>query len=526
MDKHVLETENSKIPIVTILGHVDHGKTTILDKIRDAHVQEKEVGGITQKISALTIDIKGKKITFVDTPGHQAFDLMRVRGGSIADIVLLIVAADDSVKPQTEESIEIIKKSTAKPIVVINKIDLPNVNLEKVLRDISSKGLEIEGMGGKIPVVKVSGKTGEGLDDLLEMISLLYEMDGPKERAELQEGIVGRASVLESIKEKSRGNVSTVVLIDGVLKKGDWLGYQADGKIVIEKVKGMISEEDAPIEVLRAGYGGKILGLSNLIELGSDIFVLQKNEEKLLKDQFKKVEEVEKEVVVEQELTEDGEVKVDLSFLIAANAPVIEDEGDKKLNVIVKSSSQGSLEAILKSLDELEVEGYTVKIIHSGVGDISVTDVQKAEVTKSIILGFEVGSEKGAIDLAQKKKILVRVYDIIYKLIDEVSGAIDSLAAPVETEEEIGNAKVKAIFTLSDGSQVIGCRLEKGVVKKGCKVYIVRGDDIVAEGRVSSMRHGKDIINEAKNGQEFGVILEKSVDAVEGDALYCYKIIK
>ncbi|MBP6976298.1 GTP-binding protein, partial [Candidatus Dojkabacteria bacterium] len=295
----------NRVPIVAILGHVDHGKTTILDYIRKSHVQSCEAGGITQKISVFTIapnNDSSKKITFIDTPGHEAFDLMRVRGGSIADIVLLIVAANDGVKPQTVESIEIIKKSSAKPIVVINKIDLPDVNISKIKRDITNEGLQVEGMGGNIPVIEVSGKTGKGIPELLDLINLVVEVEGLEDRGVLPQDVAARAFVLESVKDKTRGNISSLVLINGDLCKGSWLGYKKDGRVVIEKVKGIISEEGENICDLSCGCGGKVLGISDLIPLGSEVYTLEKNDPKLLSSLYKAEASMEDLSIVEDDI--------------------------------------------------------------------------------------------------------------------------------------------------------------------------------------------------------------------------------
>ncbi|KKR05618.1 MAG: hypothetical protein UT34_C0002G0125 [candidate division WS6 bacterium GW2011_GWF2_39_15] len=506
-----MESKAQRTPVVAILGHVDHGKTTILDKIRSAHVQEKEVGGITQKISVFTIAVSGKQITFIDTPGHEAFDLMRLRGGSVADIVLLIVAADDGLQPQTLESIEIIKSSSAQPIAVINKIDLPDVDIEKIKRDLSNKGIQVEGMGGKIPVALVSGKTGKGIDELLEMITLVSDVEGLQFREDLKEGILGKAISLETVKDKSKGIVATVILQQGELNPGDWIGFRVGGDIMVEKVKGIISEEGENISKLTAGTGGRILGLSSVVEPGDAIYVIKEKGPKILEEVLKLEEEEQSEGITEQDLT----------MLFAATESTV-----KSLNVIIKSSSEGSLEAIKKSLEKLKEDDAKIDIVESGIGGISVSEVEKAAVTKSIVLGFEVTVDPTALKVARDKKVLVRTYDIIYKLVEEVGDALSMLGTPQETEEEVGNAEVKAIFTLSDGSIVIGCRVKEGIMKRGCKVYVVRGDDIQGDGRIESLRIQKETLNEARKDQECGVILDSKVDVKEGDSLYCYKIIK
>ncbi len=503
-------TSNSvRIPIVTILGHVDHGKTTILDRIRESNVQSCEAGGITQKVSVFTVNLddKDKQITFVDTPGHEAFDLMRTRGGSIADIVLLIVAADDGVKPQTKESIEIIKASSAKPIVVINKCDLPDISLEKVKRDIVNNGLQLEGFGGHIPVMEVSGKTGKGIPELLDMILLVADVEGLREESKLPKGVTAKVFVLESVKDEFRGNVSSVALVNGHMCKGNWFGYMIEDKVYLEKIKGIVTEDGTNMCLLGCGCGGKIIGLSHLLELGTEGYVLENKDEKLLDTLFEK----------EVESVDEEEINMEEFFSVAK-----ENEGGH-LNVIIKSSSEGSLEAILNSLSKMEEEEYTVKVLRSGVGNVSLSDVEFAQVTKAILLGFEVSIEQGVEDFAKKNRILVKTYDVIYKLIEEVQEALTLMALPQESEEEIGNAVVKAIFTLSDGSQIVGCKVEKGILKKDCKVYLVRNDEILAESKIKSLRINKDTVNEVKSGFECGIQLLSPVEVVEGDKVYCYK---
>ncbi|MDD3474544.1 MAG: translation initiation factor IF-2 [Candidatus Dojkabacteria bacterium] len=509
----------SRIPIVTILGHVDHGKTTILDKIRESNVQSCEAGGITQKISVFTIKPDCKKedrITFVDTPGHEAFDLMRLRGGNIADITLLIVAANDGIQPQTRESIEIIKNSTTKPIVVINKIDLPDTNIEKIKRDLANEGIQLEDMGGKVPYVKVSGKTGEGIKELLDMINLVVEVEGLQDKGGLPEKVLAKAIVLESVKEKSRGNVSTIVVTNGCFSKGEFIGYFVNGKPCVEKVKALVSEEGDDVGDFDTGSGGKIIGLSNLLDLGSEIYILEENDKKILNSLLKSEKEEE-----EASLEDTDEI---VSFFTDSDTK--EDEDIKEINIILKSSSEGSLEALRSSLDNLDVDGARINIISDGVGDISIRDIERAEVSKAIILGFEVGYESGVVDLSKKKRVLLRTYDIIYKLIEEMSDALNMLAMPEETEEEIGKATIKAIFTLSNGKKVLGNRVDEGKMKRDCKVYIVRDDEILSESRIKSLKINKNDVIEATKGMDCGIIVDSEVEAKEGDEIYCYKIVK
>lgn len=512
--KSTIKKGKLRTPVVTILGHVDHGKTTILDRIREADVQSSEAGGITQKVSVFTVQIPGKdqEITFVDTPGHEAFDLMRSRGGAIADIVLLIVAANDGVQPQTKESIEIINASNVKPIVVINKVDLPNINIEKVKRDIVSNGLQIEGFGGTIPVIEVSAKTGVGIKELLDLILLVSEVEGLREDIKLPEGISGKAFILESVKDKSKGNVSSVVLIQGNLCQGNWFGYKFNEKLYIEKIKGLITEDGGNLCSLECGCGGKIVGLSNLLDLGTEGYILEKNDKGLLESVLKIKEEEEKK-------------KEEFSFedFFAPNEEENEEGGS--LNVIIKSSSEGSLEAIKNTLEKIVEDDFSVKILDSGVGNITLKDVEFAMLSKAIILGFEVQIEAGVADYAKKNKVLVKTYDIIYRIFEEIKEALVAMSLPQETEEEIGNATVKTIFVLSDGSKVLGSKVDKGMLKKDCKVYVVRNDEIIGESKIKSLRINKDQVNEVKNGFECGIQLVDTIEAKEGDSIYCYKKI-
>ena len=524
--KAVKNIEVSRVPIVAILGHVDHGKTTILDQIRKSNVQSCEAGGITQRISVFTVSPnsdESKKITFIDTPGHEAFDLMRSRGGTVADIVILVVAGNDGVKPQTIESIDIINSASARAIVVINKSDLPDIDVAKIKRDLVKHGLSVEGMGGTIPIVEVSGKTGKGIPELLDLINLVVDVEGLQQRDTLVEGVAAKAFVLESVKEQSKGNVSTLVLTSGDLCKGSWIGYKVGEKLKIEKVKGIISEEGDNVCDLFCGYGGNVIGLSELIPVGSEVYILKENSEKLLSSLYK----VEEEVVEEEEpeVIEGEEKAIAQDDMFGDLFKEEKEEGENFLNVILKSSSEGSLEAIKKSLGKVEKDGFTVKIISEGVGDVSLQDVDMAKLSKAILLGFEVGSERGVQDIAKKSGVLYRTYTIIYKLVEEIEDALDMLSAPAHEEEEIGNGVIKMIITLTDKSKVLGTRVKDGILKRDCKCYLVRNDEILGESKIKSLRKNKDTVTQVKQGEECGVILNSNVDAQEGDELYCYKVI-
>lgn len=514
------------VPIVAILGHVDHGKTTLLDYIRGARVQAKEAGGITQKISVFTVEVgekEKKQISFIDTPGHEAFDLMRFRGGSVADIVLLIIAADDGIKPQTLESIEIIKNSAVKSIVVITKVDLLKDNVAKIKRDLSSRGILVEGMGGDVPVIEVSAKTGEGVPELLDMINLVIEVEGMKDEEKLPDGVVGTGFVLESVKDKFRGYIVTMVVTEGEFTRGKWFLYELNGELFFEKIKAFLTEEDSNMEKLSKGLGGRVIGMSNLVNLGTKVYCFEEKDETLARRFF---EIQKKEIEIEQENEEEVEIN-EAELLAGFFENEQEDKEGKTFKVLIKSSSEGSLEAIKKSIEKISVEGVNIEVVKSDVGNINISDIELARVTKAIVLGFEVSVEQGVQDLLSKNKVFMKTYDIIYKLVEEIEEAVKTLGLPEDAEEEIGNAVIREIFVLSDGTQVIGCKGVEGTVKRGEKAYIVRDDEILAEGKIVSMKHNKKDIKEGTKGGEFGVVLNKSVQGVEvGDILYCFAILK
>jgi len=524
------KAKQNRIPVVTILGHVDHGKTTILDQIRKANVAECEAGGITQRISVFTIDLDAtntNKLTFIDTPGHEAFDLMRTRGGSVADIVLLIVAADDGVMPQTKESIEIIKKGTAHPIVVFNKCDLPGIDLEKIKRELSSAGIIVESMGGKIPSVEVSGKTGKGIKELLDMIKLVIEIEGLPKRPDLPEGVKGKAVVLESYKDKFKGYISAIVEVQGSANRSDYVVYESNGKIGCERVKNFENEDCSCTDCLEEGAGAKVIGVPSLLELGTSVVFIDQSQKNKAAELYKCAVEQkceEESIAGEAEAVVQNDADLFASFF---NQSQEKNEGKKKLNVIIKASTEGALEAISKSLERIKSDDVILCMMSKEVGDISQKDIDLAEVTKSIILGFEVKMEAGAKDLAEKKKVLIRTYGIIYELVDEVNDTIEMLESGGEVEEELGTAEVKAVFTLSNGSKVVGCRVREGMLKRGERCYITRGDDILAKGKIISMRHQKDEINEAKVNDDCGVTIEPKleVEVREGDMVHCFRVV-
>ncbi|MFH1547640.1 MAG: translation initiation factor IF-2 [bacterium] len=500
-------------PIVTFLGHVDHGKTTILDKIRNTAVQEKEVGGITQGISVYSVNYNNNDITFIDTPGHEAFDLMRAKGGEVADIALLIVAADDGVKPQTKESIEIIKKSKSKCIVVINKVDIKGIKIDKIHRQLVAEGMNVEAMGGDIPCVEVSGKTGKGIEDLLNMILLVAEINGLKEK-DKPEVASGAGIVLESTKDESMGIVTTMITLSGSFKKGCYVSYGEGEK---EKIKGFTNSENKSIDELKAGYGGKLIGISKILSAGDQIYGISESGcdcSSFFQEKESEIKEGEEEVKSEEDL---------LSALLGGSEQV--ETGDV-LNVIVKACSKGSLDAVLKSVEKINKEDKVVNVVNSGVGDITVSDVEFAKDSRAIIAGFSVGIDRSARDLVSKEKIIVRTYKLIYELLDEIEDAGVSLQMPTEEEKPVGDGTIKQVFTLSDGTTVLGTRVDNGEIKNGLNCRIVRGDEVIAESKIKSMRCEKERIDKATKGIDCGIMISAKGDFQEGDHVECYRIVK
>ncbi|GAB4160494.1 MAG: hypothetical protein Fur003_4030 [Candidatus Dojkabacteria bacterium] len=343
--------------------------------------------------------------------------------------------------------------------------------------------------------------------------------------SELPQSALGRGYVLESVKDKSKGYLATVVSVQGEFSVGDWLCYKQKGAVTIEKIKGFVSEENQNIAKLESGFGGRILGLSGAVELGTEIFSIAKNDKKLVKELFQEVEAKEAELAPANEAAAEDQANALLAEMFGG--AVAQDEEKKQLNVILKSSSEGSLEAIIKSLEKVDVDGHTVKIVEANIGDVTSRDVDRASITKSIVLAFEVNINSDAATLAKDRRVLVREYNIIYKIVEEVTDALTMIATPKETEEDLGEAVIKQIFILSNGDKVLGGKVSTGIIKRKEKCYIVRGDEIVAEGRIRELRHAKNEINEAGKGSDFGAILEPTPEEVkEGDEIHCFKVVK
>jgi len=496
-----------KPPVVTFMGHVDHGKTSIIDAIRKTQVQLGEPGGITQHVRAHQIVHNKKRITIIDTPGHEAFTEMRSRGGQVADIGILVVAADDSVQPQTKEAIEHIQKSKAAMIVAINKIDLPSADVGKVRQDLANSGVMLEGWGGDVPVIEVSAKTGKNIEQLLEMILLVAEMQELK--ADPDGGIEG--ITLESTLDSKVGAVSTALIKKGTLLVGDYVA----GEGVVGRVRAMVDGAGNNVEFAGPSDAVSILGIKEVLSVGSLIYS-GKTEKEALKLSI--VEEEKKEI--EEQVT-GGELSLSDLFLGAQ-----EKTAKKELPIVLKTDVSGTLEAIVEELNKLSDEEVTVNIISSGTGEITEKDVMAAKGSRGIVIGFHVMASDSVMKVAAREKVLIRTYKIIYNLIDEIDDVLTSLLAPVEEEIEIAELEVKQKFILSDGTIVAGCVVRDGACKKGHKCYIMRGDERMIDSRISSLRILKEEAQEAKKGQECGVILDPQFEVEEGDSLICYRIEK
>ncbi len=509
--KNKIELPKFRAPVVTIMGHVDHGKTTLLDYIRKANVAAGEFGGITQHVRAYQIDHEGRPITFIDTPGHEAFFAMRERGAKITDVIVLVVAADDGVMPQTKEVIGLWKKAHTHMIVAINKIDMPGANLERVKRQLASEGVLVEGYGGDIPVIEISAKLGTNVDGLLDLINLVSEINSQDKFTNLDNvNYTSESIVLESFMDKAIGPVATVVVKSGQITQGE---YGAGGKIY-GKIRAIINDEGKTVDVAFESQPVKLIGIPKVLEVGE--FVRTYVDEK-------DAREASKESV--NEVREEKQQEFNKNVLASIFAAQEEDLLIKKLNVIVVTDAKGSLEAILYALNKIKVPGTKLNILESHTSNVTLNDVTLASARGGIILAFNTKVDANAERTAKEEKILIRDYKIIYELIEEIEMALIGLVEPTEQEDFIGEAEVRQVFTLSNGKFVAGLRVSKSKLVKGYNYYILRKGERVHDGRISSLKHGKDEVKEATVGTECGVLTE-NFETMTGDILVCYKTVK
>jgi len=491
-------------PVVTVMGHVDHGKTTLLDTIRKARVVDDEEGGITQHIGAYQVEVNDRLITFVDTPGHEAFTALRARGANITDIVVLVVAADDGVMPQTIEAISHAKAAGVKMIVAVNKMDLPGADPLRVRTELTNHGVITEDLGGDVPTVEVSALNGDGVDDLLEVIDLIAQLEDF--RANPKPGATG--VVVEAQLEVGRGPVATVIVQRGTLQQGDaFVAGPISGR-----ARALMNDQGDRIKTAGPSTPVQIMGWADVPAAG-DFFEVQQND----RDARRLAEE-----------------RLQAEQAEALMAPSARDRlqgllenlrsDDAQLNLIVKADAQGSLEALRESIGKIEREGGKIQIVHTAVGGISETDVTLAEVTESVIVGFNVRPEPKARRAAEEAGVEVRTYGIIYELLDEIEQMLVGQLAPDEEEVVLGTAEVRAIFRVPRSGTVAGCYVIEGVVQRGAKARLLRDGVIIHDGVVSSLKRFKDDVREVQSGFECGMGFENYDDIKEGDHIEVYVV--
>ncbi|MBQ4582054.1 MAG: translation initiation factor IF-2 [Oscillospiraceae bacterium] len=505
IDDHVDAEEDLllRAPVVVVMGHVDHGKTSLLDYIRNAHVASGEAGGITQHIGAYQVQVDGKPITFLDTPGHEAFTSMRARGAMVTDIAILVVAADDGIMPQTIESINHAKAAEIPIIVAINKMDKPTANPDRIMQQLTEHGLVCEEWGGETIVCPISAKTGMGIDNLLEMLTLTAEVGELKANPNR----AAQGTVIEARLDKGRGPVATLLVQNGTLKQGDII----IAGTAVGRVRAMVSDKGQKINTAGPSVPVEITGLSETPSAGAVFNAVA--DEKLARE------------LVEQRKEEEK---------ARANAPVtkvsLEDlfsqiqAGEmKNLNLIVKADVQGSVEAVKASLEKLSNDEVRVRVIHGGVGAINESDVMLATTSQAIIVGFNVRPDNAARDSAARANVDMRMYRVIYDAINEIEAAMKGLLAPKFRELILGHAEVRNTFKVSGVGTIAGCYVQDGKLqRKDCQVRLVRDGIVVHEGVLSSLQRFKDSVKEVASGYECGVGLEKFNDIKEGDIIEAF----
>jgi len=509
-----------KTPVVTMLGHVDHGKTSILDAIRGTKVQEGEVGGITQNVRAHSIEHKTKdekihKITFIDTPGHEAFSQMRSRGAKITDIVILVVAVDDGVQPQTKEAIKYALEAKVPIIVALNKIDIKGVDKAKVKRDLSSNGVQIEELGGDVLCIETSAKEKKGINELLDSIILISEMN---EMYENQPTLgKGTGVILESTKDQSLGHISLCLIKTGEVKTADYVLCENQ----TQKVRTLKDEYFQDLPLAKAGDAIWIAGFCGEQKVGEIIHFFET--EKEAKEAIK--EKIPAEINEEATLQEEADPDILAQLLQASSS-----EEDKiSLNVIVKSGNLGTLEVVEDELKKLSTDEIELNIYSSKVGEITKEDILEAKSIGGIVIGFKSKLSKQVTGIAKLEKVLAKNYEIIYELLDEVQDVIISMAEPKEIETEVARAVVKKVFKLSNGKIVGGCQVIKGNVLKGYSVFVERPsltEKRIGNGKIVVLKHNKQEVKEAQKGSDCGIMIEPQIELEVDDEIVCFKIEK
>ncbi|WP_103649101.1 translation initiation factor IF-2 [Campylobacter concisus] len=508
-EEEIKDDENlqPRAPVITIMGHVDHGKTSLLDYIRKSRVAAGEAGGITQHVGAYMVNKNGKNITFIDTPGHEAFTAMRARGAGVTDIVIIVVAADDGVKPQTKEAVSHAKAAGVPIIIAINKMDKESANPDLVKTGLAELDIMPTEWGGKYEFVPISAKTGMGIDDLLEIVLLqadLLELKAnPKANA--------KATVIESSLQKGRGPVATIIVENGTLNVGDTVV----AGVAYGKIRSLLDDQGKPLQDIKPGECGVIVGLSEIAEAGETLIGVKTDKE------AREYAQKKAEYIRQKELSKSTKVSIDeLSAKIA--------EGElKTLPVIIKADVGGSLEALKASLEKLANDEIRVNVIHSGVGGITQSDVALASASEDcVILGFNIRPTGEIKEKAKESGVEIKTYNVIYNLIDDVKAILGGLMSPIIREEQLGQAQVRQVIHVPKVGAIAGCIVTEGTINRGAKIRLIREGVVVYEGSVSSLKRFKDDVKEVAKGYECGVGIENFNDIRENDYIESFKEVK
>ena len=491
-------------PVVTIMGHVDHGKTTLLDYIRNSDVVSGEAGGITQAIGAYSVKCKGKTITFIDTPGHAAFTEMRARGASMTDIVIIIVAADDGVMPQTKEAIDHAKAANVPIIVAINKIDKPEANIDRVMTGLVENGLTPEEWGGDIIVNKISAKSGEGVENLLENILLVAEMQEYKANPSRY----ASGAVVESRKDSKVGSIATLLIQNGTLRLGD--------PIVIGNYAGKVRtlKNDKGQNIVEAGPSTpvEVTGISEVPSAGDKFMAFES--EKQAKE------------IATARLNRSKEEDTNFSKMSLEDLFGRIKDGQKEIKIVLKADVNGSLEAVKNALEKIEIEDVKVSVIRGGVGAITESDVVLASASDAIIIGFNVRAGNTTSDIAKQYGIEIKTYDIIYKVVEDIENAMKGMLDPEFEEKVVGTAEIRQLFKFSKVGLIAGCHVTSGMIKNNLKARIIRDDIIVYNGEINTLQHEKDQVKEVKKDMDCGITLKNCQDYKEGDIIEVYELVE
>ena len=491
-------------PVITIMGHVDHGKTTLLDTIRKTNVAEGEAGGITQAIGAYQVEVNGKKITFIDTPGHEAFTEMRSRGASVTDIVILIVAANDGVMPQTKEAIDHAKAANVPIVVAVNKIDLPDSNPERVLTELVENGLVPEQYGGDVVVCNISAKKGDGVNELLETLLLISEMRELKANPNRY----ATGTVLEARNDNKIGSIVTLLVQSGTLRLGD--------PVVIGnsygKIRSLKDDRGNNITMAYPSTPVEVTGINELPTAGDKFMAFETEKEARNVSEERKLRHHNKDT------NRSGMSLDDLYSLVR--------DGAKEINVILKTDVKGSEEAVKNSLSKINIDDVKVNVIRSGVGTITESDVKLASASKAIVIGFNVRPNNKTVDLAKESNVEIRLYNIIYKVVEDMEAAIKGMLDPVYEEKILGTAEVRQIFKFSKIGNIAGCHVVSGTIKNGSEARVVRDGIVIYTSKIGSLQREKDVVREVNSGYDCGLTIEDYQDIHEGDIIEVFQMVE